>query len=169
VPVEAELTAVVQEPDRVRAALAERAKPEHSTYADTSLDADGYELRVRSITTGDASRVLLACKEPAVNEGSGSKPEHETEVGSAEVLDTTLTGPGFVELISFEKHCDNYKFTKSERELVATVVQIPELDGQTLIELETGAEPDDASAALQVVRGVLIELGVSEDDLTTES
>jgi adenylate cyclase class 2 len=176
VPVEAELTAVVQDPDRVRAALAELVDPEHSTYADTyydrpdhSLDADGYELRVRTITTGDTNRVLLTYKEPSVDTGSGSKPEHETEIGSAEVLDTILTGLGLVELISFEKHCDNYRFTESERELLATVVRIPELDGQTFIELETVAEPDDVSAALQVVRDVLAGLGVGEHDLTTES
>jgi adenylate cyclase class 2 len=45
----------------------------------------------------------------------------------------------------------------------------PELDGQTFIELETMAEPDDVSAALQVVRDVLAGLGVGEHDLTTES
>jgi hypothetical protein len=34
-------------------------------------------------------------------------------------------------------------------------VQIPELDGQTFIELETMAEPEDVSTAVQVVRDVL--------------
>jgi adenylate cyclase class 2 len=175
-PVEAELTAVVQDPDCVRAALADRADPEHSTYADTyydrpdnSLDADGYELRVRTVTTGESTRILLTFKEPAVDDDSGSKPEHETEIGSAKVVDTILTRLGLVELISFEKHCDNYRFAEGERELLATVVQIPELDGLTFIELETIAEQDDVSAALQVVRDVLGSLGVAENDLTTES
>jgi adenylate cyclase class 2 len=162
VPVEAELTAVVRDPDRVRAVLAERARPERSNYTDTyydrpdhGLDSDGYELRVRTITTGDAARVVLTYKEPSVDADSGSKPEHETEIGSAEVLDTILTGLGLVELISFEKRCENYRFVEREREMLATVVQIPELDGQTFIELETMAEPEDVSTAVQVVRDVL--------------
>jgi hypothetical protein len=52
----------------------------------------------------------------------------------------------------------NYRFTTHNRELLATLVAIPELDGQTFIELETIAEGDDVKAALQVVRSVLREL-----------
>ncbi|MDT8913750.1 hypothetical protein [Amycolatopsis sp. PS_44_ISF1] len=46
---------------------------------------------------------------------------------------------------------------------------IPELDGQTLIELEAMAEPDGLKAALVSVRAVLDELGVTEDDAVAES
>lgn len=175
VAVEAELTAVLARPEPVRAELARRATSEVSVYVDTyydrpdhSLDAAGYELRVRTITTDTATRVVLTYKQPALD-GSGSKPEHETTVADPAVLHTLFTGLGLVELIAFRKHCENYRFTTQGRELLATVVEIPELDGQTFLELETMAEPDDLANALSVVRAVLGELGVTDDELSTES
>jgi adenylate cyclase class 2 len=175
-PVEAELTAIVRDPAHVRAELGKRAEPEHSVYADTyydrpdlGMDADGYELRVRTITTGARSRVVLTYKEPPVENGQGSKPEHETTVDDADVPGTIFTGLGLVEVIAFEKHCENYRFTAQGRELLATVVRIPELDEQTFIELETAAETDDVPAALSVVRAVLAELDITDQDLSTQS
>jgi adenylate cyclase class 2 len=56
----------------------------------------------------------------------------------------------------------NYRFTALERDLFATVVTVPELEGQTFIELETMAEADEVDAALDVVQSVPRELGVSE-------
>lgn len=175
-PVEVELTAIVRDPDQVRAKLASRTEPEHSIYSDTyfdrpdhSMDAAGYELRVRTITTGDDRRVVLTYKEPPVEGGEGSKPEHETALADAEVMRTVLIGLGLVELIAFEKYCDNYRFTEQARAILVTVVRIPELDGQTFIEVETTAEPDDVPAALAVVRGVLADLGIGDQDLSTES
>ncbi|MFG2908612.1 hypothetical protein ACGF13_26530 [Kitasatospora sp. NPDC048286] len=54
-----------------------------------------------------------------------------------------------------------------EAELKA-VVRDPELDA-TFIEVETAAAaPDSLSAALDTVRAVLADLGISEADLTTE-
>lgn len=174
--VEVELTATLRDPHRVRAELAKRAEREHSVYSDTyfdrpdhSMDAAGYELRVRTITTGNDRRVVLTYKEPPVEGGPGSKPEHETTLANAEVMRTVFTGLGLVELIAFEKHCDNYRFTERDRDILVTVVRIPELDGQTFIEVETTAEPNDVPAALDVVRGVLVDLGIGQQDLTTES
>ncbi|HKS48073.1 MAG TPA: class IV adenylate cyclase [Amycolatopsis sp.] len=174
--VEAELTAVLRGPDRVRAELARRAKPETSVHADTyydrpdhSMDAAGYELRVRTITTGDTRRVVLTYKQPPVEGGEGAKPEHETTVAGPDVLHTLFAGLGLVELISFQKHCTNYRFTSQGRDLLATVVRIPELDGQQFLELETMADPDDVPAALGTVRGVLADLGITDADLSTES
>lgn len=175
-PVEAELTAVVPDPGRVRADLAALAEAEHSVYADTyydrpdrGMDADGYELRVRTITTGQHRRTVLTYKQPPVADGQGSKPEHETTVADADVLRTVFTGLGLVVAIEFEKHCENYRFTRHGRALLATLVRVPELDGQTFLEVETTAEPDDVPAALEVIRGVLSELGIGEDDLSTHS
>ncbi|HEU5469531.1 MAG TPA: class IV adenylate cyclase [Actinophytocola sp.] len=174
-PVEAELTAVLRNPAQVRAALAGRADPEITAYADTyydrpdhSLDAAGYELRVRTITMGKTAHTVLTYKQPSVTDW-GAKPEHETTIADAEVLRTIFTGLGLVELIAFRKDCENYRFTAHGLSLVATVVQIPELDGQTFLELETMAEPDDLPAAHRVLQTVLDELGVGAQDLTTES
>ncbi len=174
-PVEAELTAILGDPAHVRAELAARAAAERCVYSDTyydrpdhGMDAAGYELRVRTITTGKASRTVLTYKEPAVADW-GAKPEHETVVGDPEIMRTIFTGLGLVELISFTKHCENYRFTAQGRDLLATVVRIPELDGQTFLELETMAEPDDMPAVHTVLQTVLGELGVSPHDLTTES
>jgi adenylate cyclase class 2 len=174
-PIEAELTAILRDPAHVRAKLATRAVPEPTVYADTyydypdhSMDAAGYELRVRTITARETTRTLLTYKEPAVADW-GAKPEHETTIADPDVMRTVFTRLGLVELIAFRKHCENYRFTAQGRTLLATVVQIPELDGQTFLELETMADPDDVQAAHAVLQGVLGELGVSSDDHTTES
>jgi adenylate cyclase class 2 len=159
----------------VRAELNRRAVPETSVYADTYYDrldqsmvAAGYELRLRTITTDATTRVVLTYKQPAID-SSGSKPEHETTVGDPAILHTIFTGVGLVDIIAFRKHCDNYRFTTHGRDLLATVVQIPELDGQTFLELETMVEPDDVRDALTVLRTVLGELGVAAEELTTET
>jgi adenylate cyclase, class 2 len=102
---------------------------------------------------------LLTFKEPALDEGSGSKPEHETAVEDADVLVTVLTALGVEQIIAFEKRCVNYRFTAQGRDLLATVVTVPELAGRTFIELETVADPGDLDAALEVVRSMLRELG----------
>lgn len=176
-PVEAELKAVVRDVEAVRAALNEHASAEQSTYADRYFDYpdrrlsnQGRELRVRTITDQDGhASVLLTYKEPTVHAESGSKPEHETTAGNADVLATVLAALGLDEFIAFEKRCVNYRFTTHGRDMLATLVTVPELDGQTFIELETMAEADDVNTALDAVRAVLRELGVGEDDLTTEA
>jgi adenylate cyclase class 2 len=112
---------------------------------------------------------VLTFKEPAVDAATGSKPEHETTAADPEVLVTVLTALGAEEVIAFEKRCTNYRFSARGRELLATVVTIPELaTGDTFIEVETLAESDDLDAALSVVRGVLGELGIGPGDYTTE-
>jgi adenylate cyclase, class 2 len=70
---------------------------------------------------------------------------------------------------SGSRQCVNYPFTARDRDLLATVVTVPELADQAFIELETMAETEEVGAALDVVRSVLRELGVSEHDLTTET
>lgn len=151
---------------------------EHSIYSDRYFDypdhrwtREGSELRVRTIT-GEPSPThrctLLTFKEPAVDQASGSKPEHETAIGDADVLITVLTALGVEQIIAFEKRCVNYRFTAQGRDLLATVVTVPELAGQTFIELETLADPRDVDAALDLVRSVLHELGIDDSDLTTQ-
>jgi adenylate cyclase class 2 len=162
VAVEAELKAIARNPQRLHAALSQRAVGEHSIYSDRYFDhpdrgwtRQGTELRVRTIT-GELGPThtctLLTFKEPTVDQASGSKPEHETAVGDPDVLITVLTALGIEQIIAFEKQCVNYQFTAHGRDLLATVVTIPELAGQTFIELETIADPGDVDAALGVVR-----------------
>lgn len=86
----------------------------------------------------------------------------------AEVLVRVLGALGAREIISFVKHCTNYRFGSAGPELLATVVTVPELAGQTFVELETVAESDELDEALDVVRAVLGELGIGPDDFTTE-
>lgn len=175
--IEAELKAVVRNPNQVHRLLSERAKGLRSTYADRYFDrpdgqltAQDRELRVRTVTddAGDV-RVVLTYKEPPVDDASGSKPEHETTATDAEVLVTALTALGAVETIALTKHCVNYRFDAHRRKMLATVVQVPELAGQTFIELETAAQPDDVPAALEAIRTVLAELGIEAGDLTTDT
>lgn len=51
--------------------------------------------------------------------------------------------------------------------MLATLATVPEIDG-TFIELETMAEEADLPAALADERAVSADLGISNDDLTTE-
>ncbi|MFC0439407.1 class IV adenylate cyclase [Kutzneria buriramensis] len=175
--VEAELKARLRNPEQVRQRLAERAPAEHSVYADHYFDypdrrlsAAGYEVRLRTITDDAGnSGSLLTFKEPAVDAASGSKPEHETPVDDPNVVTKLVTVLGLVELIAFEKRCTNFRFTEHGRDLVATVVEVPELDGETFVEVETLTTNDDVDDALVVVRCMLNELGVSATELTTET
>lgn len=177
VSVEAELKAVVRDVDAVRTALDERASAEKAIYADRYFDypdhrltEQGRELRVRTVTDGcGRTRVLLTYKEPAVDAGSGSKPEYETATEEGDVLGTVFAALGLEEVIAFEKHCVNYRFTAWGRDLLATVVTVPELEGQTFIEVETMAEANEVDAALDVVRSVLRALGISQHDVTTQT
>ena len=172
--IEAELKARVTDPEGLAAALGRLAKGERSTYRDVYYDrpggdltASGRELRVRVVETGGTSRTILTYKEPPADEASQSKPEHETVVASAPVIDVILSALGLVHLVAFEKHCVNYRLTARDRDMLATVVTVPEISG-TFIELETMAEDHDLAAALADVRGVLGDLGIADDDLTTE-
>jgi adenylate cyclase, class 2 len=79
----------------------------------------------------------------------------------------TLTALGLVHLVAFTKHCVNYRFTARGREMLATVVTVPEIDG-TFLELETMSGEHELTAALADVRSVLGELGIGEGALTTE-
>jgi adenylate cyclase class 2 len=172
--IEAELKARVREPDALRERLRRLADEERSTYRDTYYDRPGHdltavgrELRVRVIETGEMRRTVLTYKEPAVDSGSGSKPEHETKVADATTLDTVFRALGLQHLVAFEKRCANYRFTALGRDMLATVVTVPEIDG-TFIELETMADNTDVDAALSDIRTVLGDLGIVNDDLTTE-
>lgn len=173
--IEAELKAVVHDPAAVMAALDKRAtgivEVYHDIYYDRpdgSLTAGDRELRVRTVHGPDDTRSLLTYKEPRVDAASGSKPEFETRVDDAGAVHSTLRGLGHVVHIEFEKHCRNYQFEAAGREMLATLVRVPEVDG-VWIELETQAEQGDLNAALADVRAVLAELGIGEDDLTTEA
>ncbi|SDY47174.1 adenylate cyclase, class 2 [Amycolatopsis xylanica] len=175
-PIEAELTAVLRNPDEVRAALSARAEVERCTYSDTYYDwpdhrlTEGdYNLRVRTVTTGESTRTLLTFKEPRTGPSRHAKPEHETEAGDAGVLRTIFHGLGLVERIAFRKHCENFHFTDRGHDLLATVAEIPDLAGQTFLELETLVEPEHVDTALKVIRAVLHDLGVTDDDLSTQS
>ncbi|GGZ99415.1 hypothetical protein GCM10010371_68560 [Streptomyces subrutilus] len=173
--IEAELKARVQDPEglaRRLDGLAEgRAEVYRDTYYDTAdkaLDGRDAELRVRTVEGADgSSRTVLTYKSAAVDEASGSKPEHETEVVDAEQIHAVVRGLGYVPLIEFSKHCHNYDLTARGRRMLATVVQVPEIDG-TFIEVETLVEETHMDDALADVRQVLADLGITDADLTRE-
>ncbi|WP_344330329.1 class IV adenylate cyclase [Kitasatospora putterlickiae] len=173
--IEAELKAVIRDPERVLKALEERyGAGRAEVYRDTYYDApDGSlmgadrELRIRTVHGPDDTRTVLTYKGARVDEASGSKPEAETRVEDAQAAHEIVCGLGFVSRIAFEKRCRNYVFTQDGRQLLATLVRVPEIDG-TFIELETAAAEDDLGPALAVVRSVLTSLGIGDEDLTTE-
>src|SRR5262249_2710226 len=105
---------------------------------------------------------------PAVDEQTGSKPETQTEIADADAMDAILLALGFTHLVAFDKHCANYAFTAHGRQILATLVTVPELEG-TFIEVETMTADDTGlAAALDDIRTVLDELGVSADEITNE-
>jgi adenylate cyclase, class 2 len=172
--IEAELKAYVRDPQALHQQLRRLASGEQSVYCDTYYDRpgrdltdSGRELRLRTVETDGRRWSLLTYKESAVDAVSGSKPEYETEVASPDTVDVLLRGVGFEHLVSFEKHCTNYRFRAEGRDLLATVVTVPELDG-TFLELETMADPVDTQTALTDIRAVLLRLGIASEDFTTE-
>lgn len=172
--IEAELKARVRNPDALRARLRALADEEISLYQDTyydrpgrDLSVEGRELRVRIIVTGGQERAVLTYKEPSADAASDSKPEHETTVGNRSIIDIILRALGMEQLVTFQKHCANYRFTAWGRNMLATVVTVPEIDG-TFVELETLTTELDLPAALEDVRAVLNELGITNTDLTAE-
>jgi adenylate cyclase class 2 len=173
--IEAELKARVRDPEAVLAAFDKRATARVEVYQDTyydlpdgSLMAGDRELRVRTVHGPESTRSVLTYKEPRVDEASGSKPECETVVEEPGAVHSMLRGLGYQPAIAFEKRCRNYEFEAHGRRMLATLVQVPEIQG-TFLEVETLAEETDLQAALAEVRGVLTELGIDEEDLTTEA
>jgi adenylate cyclase class 2 len=67
------------------------------------------------------------------------------KVADAATLDTVFRALGLRHLVAFEKHWANYRFTARGRDMLATVVTVPEIDG-TFIELETMADDADVDA-----------------------
>lgn len=173
--IEVELKAKVSNIDHVRAELERLAPGVDETYHDTyydlpdeTLTARDQELRIRTVTNDAASRSLLTFKTAPVEKTSGSKPEHETELADPAVADTVLKALGAVELISFRKLCRNHRFEAEGREVLATLVEAPEIEG-TYLEVETLAPADDVEAGLGTIRTVLAKLGIGDGDLTTET
>jgi adenylate cyclase class 2 len=172
--IEAELKARLHDPDSVRAALDRLAQVEKATYRDTyhdtpdrALGRAGRELRLRSIETDGVVRHVLTFKEAAVDEESGSKPEYETTVATPDAVAHMVTALGYGPALALTKLCENYRFASAGREFLATVVVVPEIDG-TWLEVETMAEEDEVGEALRAVRTVLADLGVAEEELTSE-
>jgi adenylate cyclase class 2 len=172
--IEAELKARVRDPGLLHDRLSGLAAGERVIYRDTYYDrpggdlaGSGRELRLRIIEAPGWRRSLLTYKEAAVDAASGSKPEHETQVADPAAVDVMLLGVGLEHLVAFEKHCVNYRFRAEGRDMLATVVTVDGLDG-TFIELETMTGPDGVDGALADVRVVLLRLGVTDGDLTTE-
>ncbi|MER7607910.1 CYTH domain-containing protein [Nocardioides sp. NPDC127503] len=173
--VEVELKAKVGEVEHIRTEL-ERLAPGvdetyHDTYydlADETLTARDQELRVRTVTNDAGSRSLLTFKTSPVEEASGSRPEHETELADPAVADTVLKALGAVEVIAFRKLCRNHRFNAEGREVLATLVEVPEIEG-TYLEVETLSPDDEVEAGLSTIRTVLARLGIGDGDLTKET
>ncbi|REK91377.1 class IV adenylate cyclase [Streptomyces inhibens] len=173
--IEAELKARVHDPEYVRGQLDRLVEGRAEVYQDTyyddpsgSLGSQDQELRVRTIHGPNSTRSLLTYKGARIDSTSGSKPEHETRVDNPEAVHAMLHGLGYVPAISFQKRCQNYEFSSHGRSFLATLVQVPEIDG-TFLEVETMVpEEKELSSALDDVRSTMGELGIHTDDFTTE-
>jgi adenylate cyclase, class 2 len=172
--IEAELKARVRDPEALKRDLGRLARGEPGTCynvcydtPDGALSGSGRELRVRLIDAGDVPRTVLTCKDRAAGEASQPKPD-ETTVASGGVIDVILSGLGPVHLAEFEKQCVTCQFTSSGRDMLATTVTVPGIDG-TFIEMQTPAREEDLETARGALRDALAVLGIGEDDLTTDT
>lgn len=173
--IEAEYKARLVNPPDVRMHLIGRADAERVEYRDTyfddperSLSRSGRECRLRTIIGPDGARHLLTSKDPAVDGATGSKPEFETTVADRGAMERIIERLGLEAVISFSKDCENFRFVAGGRQVLATLVSVPELDGQFL-ELETMvSEETELPEALRHLETLLAQLGVSADELTTE-
>lgn len=172
--IEAELKARVTAPEAVMRQLDARAVARVEVYRDTyydrpdgSLEKAGEELRVRTVHGVDGTRAVLTCKGAVVDEGSGSKPEYETRIEDAEAAHAILRGLGHVPVITFEKRCRNYEFEAYGRQMLATLVRVPEING-TFLEVESLVGEEDVPGALADIRRVLRDLGIAPEDVTRE-
>jgi adenylate cyclase class 2 len=76
-----------------------------------------------------------------------------------------LSRLGLTHLIVYTKNCVNYRFTAHGHPILATLVQVPELDA-VFLEIETVIPDSTASqAAVTAIHRTLADLGLSEDDL----
>ncbi|WP_036502452.1 class IV adenylate cyclase [Nocardia aobensis] len=173
--IEAEYKARLTAPERVRAALRERATPNIVLYQDTyydtpsgDLDRGGREFRLRTVEdSSGGQRHVLTFKDPAIDEATGSKPEFETLVADPDAMDDIIARLGYQPALCFTKRCENFEFTASGRRMLATIASVPEIDG-TFLELETQAEEPELSHAFTDLKTILTELGVTSEELTTE-
>lgn len=132
------------------------------------IGLDGFRLDFRvGGTIAGVGAVPLRSGDPDADDASGSKPWHETRVEDPDSVHAMLRDLGYVVTIAFEKRCRNYDITAAGRRMLATLVRVPEIDGHFL-EVETIVDEDQVTAALNDIRAVLAELGIAEDDLTTE-
>jgi adenylate cyclase, class 2 len=173
--IEAELKARLAQPHMVRARLEALARGTRATYWDAyfdtpdhALDSRDMEIRLRSVDDDEGQRDLLTFKAPAVDEASRSKPEYESQVIDPDAITVMLQALGMDIEVEFTKECTNYDLTSDGRRFLATLVRVPELDGEFL-EVETQTTEEDLPAALAAVRGLMAVLGVSEDELTTDT
>ncbi|WP_059011018.1 class IV adenylate cyclase [Streptomyces specialis] len=173
--IEAELKARVRNPEEVARRLDALAPGRSEVYQDAYYDRPdgelgtrGHELRIRTVLGPESTVSLLTFKGSVLDEASGSKPEQETRVEDPEATDALLRGLGYEPVIAFQKRCRNHAFDAHGRKLLATLVRVPEIAG-TFIEIETlVADDEQVPDALAAVRGVLADLGISEEDLTRE-
>ncbi|MBB5913599.1 adenylate cyclase class 2 [Nocardia transvalensis] len=172
--IEAEYKARLADPDRVRGLLNGKANPDRVSYQDTyfdredgSLTSRDQELRLRTVSGNKGSEHLLTFKDATVDQETGSKPEFETLVGERESAEEIIKHLGFRPDISFTKNCENYRYAAAGRDVLATVVTVPEIDG-VFLEIETLVPDGELDSALADLRGELAELGISPDQWTTE-
>jgi adenylate cyclase class 2 len=166
--IEAELKARVKSVASVRDWLGRQAAPEDATYQDVYYDKGDEltrgdrELRVRTVSTASSRRSVLTYKQARVDQESGSKPEHETELSAPDAVASFLLDIGFTEYVRLTKHCQNYAFQFGGYEVLATLVHVPELDG-AFLEVETLVNEGQLGPALEALGDLLRELGLQNE------
>ncbi len=167
--IEAELKARLSDPVAVKARLDALVPGEIERYRDTYFEISGdRELRIRTVESPGGVRHFLTYKEAPVDPVSGSRPEYETLTGDPATTATILDRLGHQQFLAFTKNCVNYRIRYGRWTCLATLVTVPELNGSYL-ELETMAPEPELATALADLHNLLGELGVTREELTTET
>jgi adenylate cyclase class 2 len=155
----------LRDSERVRAALREWSAPRQSTHIDTYYDfpderlgAALRELRLRTVSGAGPNRHVLTFQD-----GPSADATYETSAGHAEPLHTVFNALGLRPLVAFVAYRTEYHFVHGDREILATVVRVPELP-QEFLELEEL----NVEAGSEAVHRVLAELGIPGEDVTEE-
>jgi adenylate cyclase class 2 len=115
------------------------------------------------VTSSGKTRRILTYKGAATSRTD--TPEYETDVGESQVMDLILSHLGLTHLISYTKNCVSYRFKAYGHPILATLVQVPELDA-VFLEVETVIpDTDSTDAARSAIYRTFADLGLEDDDL----
>lgn len=135
-------------------------------HKDNRLKDSERELRIRQVLSGQVTTIFVTYKESPFDDLSKSKPEHEVVVDNFETMVKIVEGLGYLEEISLEKACHNYRLHQKGYEYLLTTVFVEELN-RYFLEVEI-QETDllGIPSATKAIYDFLESVGIQRHQLT---